>query len=168
MTRPPRISEHAGWCNPAARPRGPNGRAICRGGCGREVPPGQRTWCTADQNRWTLVVGPDGRRHREPVRMGEGCLHQHLVRSNPGYARDSCWIRDRGKCAICGVVAPNMSGRHWQADHMVPVAEGGGSCDLSNLRTLCTDCHKGETAALAARRAAARRPQQALPGLVQK
>lgn len=41
----------------------------------------------------------------------------------------------------------------WDADHIVPVVEGGGECDLDNLRTLCLWCHKQETAALAARRA---------------
>lgn len=39
----------------------------------------------------------------------------------------------------------------------VPVAEGGGSCQLDNLRTLCRRCHGAETAALAKRRAAARK-----------
>ncbi len=27
--------------------------------------------------------------------------------------------------------------RLWEMDHVVPVAEGGGSCGLDNLRTLC-------------------------------
>lgn len=45
----------------------------------------------------------------------------------------------------------------WEADHIVPVAEGGGGCGLDNLRTLCLRCHKAATAALAARLAAARR-----------
>lgn len=44
--------------------------------------------------------------------------------------------------------------RLWEADHVVPVVEGGGSCGLENLRTLCQRCHKRETARLAARRAA--------------
>lgn len=29
----------------------------------------------------------------------------------------------------------------WQADHIVPVSEGGGCCGLSNYRTLCLECH---------------------------
>lgn len=33
----------------------------------------------------------------------------------------------------------------WQADHIVPVAEGGGGCGLDNLRTLCLWCHRQET-----------------------
>ena len=36
----------------------------------------------------------------------------------------------------------------WDADHIVPVAEGGGECDLSNMRTLCLKCHRIHTAEL--------------------
>ncbi|MDE1154383.1 MAG: HNH endonuclease signature motif containing protein [Acidobacteriaceae bacterium] len=36
----------------------------------------------------------------------------------------------------------------WDADHILPVAEGGGECDLQNLRTLCLPCHQEATAAL--------------------
>ena len=45
----------------------------------------------------------------------------------------------------------------WEADHIVPVSEGGGACGLENFRTLCVPCHKAETKALAARRAKARK-----------
>jgi 5-methylcytosine-specific restriction endonuclease McrA len=33
----------------------------------------------------------------------------------------------------------------WDADHIVAVIEGGGECDLSNIRTLCTGCHNRAT-----------------------
>ena len=26
-------------------------------------------------------------------------------------------------------------------DHVIPVADGGGQCEVDNLRTLCTVCH---------------------------
>jgi 5-methylcytosine-specific restriction enzyme A len=39
----------------------------------------------------------------------------------------------------------------WEADHIIPVVEGGGGCDLDNYRTLCRSCHKGETKKLRAR-----------------
>lgn len=39
----------------------------------------------------------------------------------------------------------------WDADHIVPVAEGGGECDLANMRTLCLKCHRAVTAVLVAR-----------------
>lgn len=48
-----------------------------------------------------------------------------------------------------------MKGKHsalvkhlWEMDHIVPVVDGGGGCGLDNLRTLCTNCHKQETAKL--------------------
>lgn len=47
----------------------------------------------------------------------------------------------------------------WDADHIIPVCEGGGECDLSNYRTLCHPCHKRVTAELATRRAAKGRPK---------
>lgn len=43
----------------------------------------------------------------------------------------------------------------WEADHIVPLIEGGDH-SADNLRTLCIWCHRGETANLATRRAAAR------------
>lgn len=30
----------------------------------------------------------------------------------------------------------------WDADHIIPVKDGGGMCGLENLRTLCIQCHK--------------------------
>ncbi|HZP06162.1 MAG TPA: HNH endonuclease [Terracidiphilus sp.] len=36
----------------------------------------------------------------------------------------------------------------WDADHIVPVSEGGGQCDLANMRTLCLRCHRVATAEL--------------------
>lgn len=52
----------------------------------------------------------------------------------------------------------------WEADHIVPVAEGGGTCGLDNLRTLCKRCHGRETGALRRRINRARSAQQPLPG----
>jgi 5-methylcytosine-specific restriction endonuclease McrA len=31
---------------------------------------------------------------------------------------------------------------YWDADHIVPVHQGGGECGLDNYRTLCYRCHK--------------------------
>ena len=60
------------------------------------------------------------------------------------------WAKSEGFASDCW-------GSFWQADHIVPVCEGGGLCGLEGLRTLCTRCHKRETKALAARRALARK-----------
>jgi 5-methylcytosine-specific restriction endonuclease McrA len=44
----------------------------------------------------------------------------------------------------------------WDADHIVPVVEGGQS-SLENIRTLCVPCHQRITKELAKRRASHRR-----------
>jgi 5-methylcytosine-specific restriction endonuclease McrA len=143
----PRTLATAGRVNADLLPRGPNGRALCRY-CGREVPEGRRTFCGGDKARFVY-------RHGTYLKEGSGCVHEHCVRSQPAYARQCCWARDQGRCALCPAVAGHHSG--WEADHIVPVVEGGGSCGLENLRTLCTTCHRLETAKLAARRAERRR-----------
>lgn len=45
---------------------------------------------------------------------------------------------------------------NWDADHRIPLAEGGAK-HPDNLRVLCRPCHKAETAALRKRLAEARR-----------
>ncbi|XP_038607651.1 DNA annealing helicase and endonuclease ZRANB3 [Tachyglossus aculeatus] len=48
-------------------------------------------------------------------------------------------------------------GQFWQADHIQPVASGGGQCPLGNLQTLCTLCHRKRTAQQAKERSRLRR-----------
>lgn len=153
----PRTLATAGFVSPRKLPRGPNGRALCRY-CGTEVPVGRRTFCSG--TRATFVY-----RDGAYLVPGSGCVHEHCVRSQPDYARKCVWARDRGQCALCPKKSGHRGASHeWQADHIVPVVEGGGSCGLDNLRTLCTVCHKSETAKLAARRAEARRAAKLCPG----
>ncbi|MEP6714529.1 MAG: HNH endonuclease signature motif containing protein [Terriglobia bacterium] len=104
------------------------------------------------------------------------CVHEWKLRTNPGYLREHVFLRDKGVCGLCGIdtVALRRDMRKldyaarrrllkewglregsrkslWDADHAVPVAEGGGQCDLKNMRTLCLKCHKVATAALRVR-----------------
>ena len=51
--------------------------------------------------------------------------------------------------------------KEWEADHVVPVAEGGGGCGLDGVRTLCRACHGRETGALRRRLNARRRAEAA-------
>ena len=143
----PRTLANAGWADPKTLPKGPNGRALCRY-CGVEVPEGRRSFCSGER---AVFVYRTGACRSE----GWGCVHEHLVRSQSAYARKCVWARDLGKCATCPMVAA-PAGHAWQADHIVPVIEGGGSCGLEGIRTLCTTCHRRETKALAARRAVRR------------
>lgn len=103
----------------------------------------------------------------------DACVHEWKLRSDPGYLREKVLARDKGVCSACGMdttalvrdmkkldyAARRLFLREWglkegsrkslwDADHIVPVAEGGGQCDLSNMRTLCLKCHRAATAAL--------------------
>lgn len=140
--------------------RGENGRNLCRW-CQLEVPRGRRTFCS------------------------DFCVHEWRLRTDSSYLREQTFARDRGVCAIChedtqaawNALRRSRGGHRlrllrewgltafsrkslWDADHIVPVVEGGGSCDLSNIRTLCLRCHREATASLRARRALAPAPQR--------
>lgn len=45
----------------------------------------------------------------------------------------------------------------WEADHIVPVVDGGGQCGIENYRTLCIRCHRKVTRELRARLAQKRK-----------
>ena len=145
-----------GSADRATLERGAAGRCLCRW-CNLEVPPGRQTFCS----NW--------------------CVEEWKLRSDPGYLRERVLERDRGICAQCGVDCVSeyahlrrlrgiarlkaaarwsMGARKslWEADHIVAVSEGGGTCDLENMRTLCLLCHRAQTKMLAERRRSAVKP----------
>ena len=155
-----------GFADRAALPKGSNGRTLCRW-CNLEVPARRFTFCS------------------------DWCVHEWRLRSDPGYLREQVLRRDRGICALCRIDTRaayaelrRSRGTHrlrllakwglkrlnrkslWDADHILAVAEGGGECDLANLRTLCLLCHRRQTVELRRRLASPSDPvAAALPGL---
>jgi 5-methylcytosine-specific restriction protein A len=134
-----------GSADRASLPKGPTGRSLCRW-CNLEVPPRRFTFCS------------------------QFCVNEWRLRTDPGYLREQVLARDRGVCALCRIDTraaffelKSARGSHrlnllarwgltrlnrktlWDADHILPVAEGGGECDLDNLRTLCLPCHRQQT-----------------------
>jgi 5-methylcytosine-specific restriction enzyme A len=134
-----------GWVDRKKMARGPNGRGFCRW-CALEVPARRFTFCS------------------------EYCVHEWKLRTQPAYLREQILKRDSGRCAQCGVdaiqehiklrrargarrvallehwgIKTRMRKSLWDADHILPVAEGGGECDLDNIRTLCLRCHRTVT-----------------------
>ena len=141
-----------GYVDRGSLEKGPAGRPLCRW-CNLEVPARRFTFCS------------------------DWCVNEWRLRTDPGYLRDQVFARDKGVCAICRVDARaayadlrRSRGTHrlkllkrwglkrisrktlWDADHIVPVVEGGGECDLDNLRTLCLVCHRQQTLDLRRRR----------------
>jgi hypothetical protein len=137
-----------GWVDRSSLPTGETGRALCRW-CSLEVPPGRFTFCS------------------------DWCVEEWKLRSNAAHLRQRVLERDKGICAFCGVDCIAELSRIkrlrgtartraiaqwglrnrkslWDADHITPVAAGGGECDLSNMRTLCLKCHGARTLSQAA------------------
>ncbi len=106
-------------------------------------------------------------------------MHEWRLRSSTSYLRECVFERDKGVCALCGIDTHKQR-RHimrlaftqrmrelralqeqgvihkgrkswWEADHVLPVVEGGDS-NLENMRTLCIPCHRGVTTELRVRR----------------
>lgn len=82
----------------------------------------------------------------------DACADEFWIRFSSSAVLPRVRRRDRGRCALCGA-----TDGAWEADHIMPVVEGGGCCGLDGYRTLCVPCHRDQTAALAARRATAKR-----------
>jgi 5-methylcytosine-specific restriction enzyme A len=134
-------------------PKGPNGLPLCR-------------WCQLE------ILAK-----RRRTFCSDYCVHQWRLRTDPGYLRDQVFARDKGRCAGCEIdtvrayaalrrtrgsaraAALRLYGLKtivsrrslWDADHIVPVCEGGGQCDLDNIRTLCLLCHREATRELRSR-----------------
>jgi 5-methylcytosine-specific restriction enzyme A len=127
--------------------RAANGRALCRW-CGNAVAAARRTtFCS------------------------HACVHEWKLRASVSYLRECVLARDHGVCAECGLDTIRLGAdlaalrrrdrmawrkheaflgvgsrrSYWDADHIVAVVDGGGECDLSNIRTLCVWCHKRAT-----------------------
>eukprot|EP00980_Cylindrotheca_fusiformis_P029622 scaffold23625_cov137-Cylindrotheca_fusiformis.AAC.7 len=58
---------------------------------------------------------------------------------------NASWKLPKTPKALERLLQNPKEGDFWEADHIIPVVEGGGSCDLKNLRTLCVPCHASET-----------------------
>lgn len=153
--RPPR-KQTGGWVDPKQLPQGANGRPLCRR-CEGEIQrgSGRRTFCS------------------------ETCVVEWKIRTQPEFAAEQVHARDRGICLSCGRDCDALfrkirvtqrarrprrlaelglpayllrRRRYWEVDHIQPVIEGGGSCGLENLRTLCWECHRKATRELGIRR----------------
>ena len=148
-----------GWADRDRLAKGANGRNLCRW-CSLEVPKGRLTFCS------------------------DWCVEEWRLRTDPGYLREKVLQRDQGVCAQCGIdclaalrhlkrlrgaarlkaqmewglrAGRSMRKSLWDADHIIPVVEGGGECDLENIRTLCLKCHRVATAQLRQKRLGASR-----------
>lgn len=95
-------------------------------------------------------------RHRgdeHEVGDGRNC-HREFMGSYHWTARQLVEARADPCCIYCGEVTDK-----WEADHCVPLEDGGGH-DPTNIVRACIPCHRRKTAAEARARAARRRERR--------
>lgn len=129
--------------------------------CGKKAPPPRRTWCSQECVDQYLRCNQASLRSEVWDRDSGVCSECGLdtVRLMRAVSRDLARVGIRwslggfvAKSRVWGWLGlrPPPKGRlePWDADHIVPICEGGAPHDLSNLRTLCWWCHLGQTAEL--------------------
>lgn len=158
---------------PGRVPTGPDGLPRCRR-CGQSCRPPRRSWCS-DECVHEYQIRSNAAYAREEVRKRDGgvcakcgcdtvALARRLARlrtrlkqkrnANYDYSGGRTALSDRGYTRRCERVgrwiriAESRWSAPWDMDHILPVSEGGGTCGLENLRTLCVPCHLDETAEL--------------------
>ena len=133
-------------------PKNESGFVSCRW-CGGDVKPPRRTMCSPEcvhellirrDNRYIrdclfkrdkgicIICKIDTKKiAKKAITLNGKDKEDYLKEYNIGIKR-KIWKRKHG-------------GGLWDADHIVPVKQGGGQCGLDNLRTLCIKCHKQVT-----------------------
>jgi len=171
----PKRTLRGGWVNPKKLEKGPNGRNLCRW-CNQEVGKGRRTFCSdACVTEHKIRTQPEFLRECVLTRDKGICaicgfdtekIKRILFHAVQSYCRGSglgesygrfyrkvpSWrIRQLFGKVLETLCLPANRSSYWDADHIVPVVEGGGQCGLDNIRTLCIDCHKQVTRELRGR-----------------
>ena len=156
------------------------GRRLCRN-CQNIVPKGRLSYCGREcESKFAIAYFPNRSRHAVFARDRGVCaicgtdteLLRRILYSAYRVAKGwnpslLVWQTSRTYAAETArelgfPTSITTRGNFWQADHIHECARGGWGKGLENFRTLCTPCHKAETARLAAELAAERRGQSTL------
>lgn len=126
----------------------------CSCGCGKKLTGRRTRWasdeCSDAAVSFYYVVCGRSATVRYHLEKRDGGLCGECGRTEYGRERER--RPDEGWLEYLEAV-PNLG---WEADHIVPVHQGGGGCTLDGYQTLCDDCHRAKTARNARLRAAER------------
>jgi 5-methylcytosine-specific restriction enzyme A len=134
-------------------PKNENGVILCRW-CSKPVKPPRRTMCSS------LCA------HEIRIRTNNKYLRECLFKRDNGICKicnqdtksiaktalkldleqRNIFLKNNNISLKRKIWKRKFGGGLWDADHILPVKDGGGSCGLENLRTLCISCHKLVTA----------------------
>jgi|GEM_PF-2300364 len=145
--------------------RGPNGRLLCRCGCGTEIAPPRRTWASdecLDRVRlncdWSVVSKHVYELDKGLCRLC-GC-HPESIRAS---VREAVANGDRAALERAKAEGwPRITRKWYEIDHFVSVVEGGAMHGRRNLRVLCYRCHTVRSREQTRARAEKRRQEKSL------
>lgn len=99
----------------------PKINGFCACGCGNQLSKARRKWYSDKCRDMAFITFA-------------------IIKGDTTIIRQQLFQIDMGACRMCSEITDN-----WQADHILPVIEGGAACDLSNFQTLCIKCHTEKT-----------------------
>ena len=133
-------------------PRNEDGFRRCRM-CENSVKPPRRTLCSEECSH-QLKLRMSGRYLRDCVYLRDKGICKICNIDTKKIAKEALKLEGNEKKEFLKSYSISLKrkiwkrrhgGGLWDADHIIPVKEGGGQCGLENIRTLCIKCHKLET-----------------------
>jgi 5-methylcytosine-specific restriction protein A len=133
-------------------PKDINGNTCCRW-CNKPVKPPRRTMCSPECVH-ELSLRINGRYLRNCVYerdKGVCAICKIDTKVTAKQARELTgqdldeFLKKYGISKKRKLWVKKHGGGLWDADHIIPVKDGGGMCGLDNIRTLCILCHKNVT-----------------------
>jgi 5-methylcytosine-specific restriction protein A len=133
-------------------PKDENGNTCCRW-CNKPVLPPRRTMCSPECVH-ELSLRINGRYLRNCVYerdKGVCAICKIDTKITAKQARELTgkdldeFLKKYGISKKRKLWVKKHGGGLWDADHIIPVKDGGGMCGLDNIRTLCIMCHKNVT-----------------------
>ncbi len=152
-------------------PRDEQGKKVCRNCKGPLKRQNQHNCNSKCSEEWAMKTTPAFMRRAMFLRDHGICAlcgadteaqKKEYVRAVKQYGTGYCRPVEQLREQFGVTVNRGASSDWWDADHIIPVTEGGGECGLENMRTLCIPCHKKETAKLRKRIAAQAREKRAI------
>jgi len=105
--------------------------------------------CGLDTRRLTLMIYPDYYELQfqfTQERFGKRFVHNLTQEEREAWNREAARIKHqvvrlRSRIDSIWLRDGSLKTTLWEADHIVPVIEGGGCCGVDNMQTLCLRCH---------------------------
>jgi 5-methylcytosine-specific restriction enzyme A len=130
-------------------PKDENGFTMCRW-CNGPVKPPRRTMCSPECVH-EILIRTSGRYIRDCVFKRDKGICVLCTTDTKKIAKQALALEGQEKKDFLienkilfkrKIWKRKHGGGLWDADHIIPVKEGGGQCGLDNIRTLCIPCHK--------------------------